>query len=113
MDAYRLLGNGKEMLTAAKEVIDMDPKNIQGLYWANLLTVSLLDKSPEALAAGEKYARGLIEATPDFLRCSQEAGRGGRRCLEEGTDQHGDHCSPDSGWVAMQRNQHEDAEKSF
>ncbi len=113
MDAYRALGNGKEMLAAAKEVIDLDPKNVQGYYWANLLTVSLLDKSPEALAAGEKYAKGLIEAAPDFFdpakkppAVAEDAWKKERSNME--TIGH-----RTLGWVALQKKQNEDAEKEF
>jgi tetratricopeptide (TPR) repeat protein len=113
MDAYRLLGNGKEMLAAAKDVIDLDPKNIQGLYWANLLTVSLQDKSPEALAAGEKYAKGLIEATPDFFDAAKKPPAVAEDAWKKERSNMETIAHRTLGWIAMQKKQNEDAEKEF
>ena len=113
MDAYRLLGNGKEMLTAAKEVIDLDPKNIQGLYWANLLTVSLLDKSPEALASGEKFAKGLLEAVPDFFDAAKKPAAVADDAWKKERSNMETVAHRTLGWIAAQRKQNEDAEKEF
>jgi hypothetical protein len=113
MDAYRILGNGKEMLAAAKEVIDLDPKNIQGLYWANLLSVSLLDKSPEALAGGEKFAKGLLEAIPDFFDASKKPATVAEDAWKKERANMESIAHKTMGWVDMQRKQNEDAEKEF
>jgi len=113
MDAYRLLGNGKEMLTAAKDVIDLDAKNIQGLYWANLLTVSLLDKSPEALANGEKYAKGLIEASPDFFDAAKKPAAVAEDAWKKERSNMETIAHRTLGWIALQKKQNEDAEKEF
>jgi tetratricopeptide (TPR) repeat protein len=113
MDAYRQLGNGKEMLNAAKELIDLDPKNIQGLYWANLLTISLQDKSPEALAAGEKYAKGLLEAIPDFFDASKKPAAVADDAWKKEKANMDKLAHRTLGWIDMQRKANEDAEKEF
>lgn len=113
MDAYRALGNGKEMMNAAKELIDLDPKNIQGLYWANLLTISLQDKSPEALAAGEKFAKGLIDAAPAFFDISKKPASVAEDAWKKEQANMDMTAHRTLGWVAMQRKQNEDAEKEF
>ena len=113
MDAYRALGNGKEMLNAAKELIDLDPKNIQGLYWANLLTVSLQDKSPEALAAGEKYAKGLLDAAPAFFDISKKPAQIAEDAWKKEAANMDMTAHRTLGWIAMQRKQNEEAEKEF
>ena len=86
MTTYQAMGNAKEMLNAAKELVSLDAKNVKGLYWINLLTVSLQDKSPEALDAGDSAAKGLLDAIPVFFdpaknrprhptTCGRRAGR--------------------------------------
>jgi tetratricopeptide (TPR) repeat protein len=113
MDAYRQLGNGKEMLAAAKEVIDLDPKNIQGLYWANLLTISLIDKSPEALAAGEQYAKGLLAAIPEFFDASKKPATVADDAWKKERTNMETVAHRTLGWVALQKKQNEEAEKEF
>jgi hypothetical protein len=113
MDAYRASGNGKEMLNAAKEVVDLDGKNVQALYWANLLTISLQDKSPEALAAGEKYAKGLIDAAPEFFDISKKPASVAEDAWKKEQSNMTATGHRTLGWVALQRKQNEDAEKEF
>jgi hypothetical protein len=113
MDAYRQLGNGKEMLAAAKEVVDLDPKNIQGLYWANLLTISLIDKSPEALAAGEQFAKGLIGAIPDFFDAAKKPATVADDAWKKERTNMETVAHRTLGWIALQKKQNEEAEKEF
>lgn len=113
MDAYRALGKGKEMLDAAKDLIVLDPKNIQGLYWANLLTVSLQDKSVEALGAGEQYAKGLLDAAPVFYDPSKKPEKVPEDAWKKEKAMMDKVAHRTLGWVAMQRKQNEDAEKEF
>lgn len=113
MDAYRALQNGKEMLNAAKELINLDPKNIQGLYWANLLTISLQDKSPEALAAGDQFAKGLLDAAPAFFDISKKPAQITEDAWKKERSNMDKFAHRTLGWVAMQRKQNEDAEKEF
>lgn len=113
MDAYRQLGNGKEMLGAAKEVVDLDPKNIQGLYWANLLTISLIDKSPEALAAGEQFAKGLIGAIPDFFDSAKKPATVADDAWKKERTNMETVAHRTLGWIALQKKQNEEAEKEF
>jgi hypothetical protein len=113
MDAYRQLGNGKEMLNAAKELVDLDPKNIQGLYWGNLLTISLQDKSPEALAGGEKFAKGLTEAIPDFFDVSKKPAAVAEDAWKKERSNMESLTHRTLGWIAMQRKQNEEAEKEL
>jgi len=86
MTTYQAMGNAKEMLNAAKELVSLDAKSVKGLYWINLLTVSLQDKSPEALDAGDSAPRDcstpyLFSLTPRTNRprlpttCGRRAGR--------------------------------------
>jgi hypothetical protein len=113
MTTYQAMGNAKEMLNAAKELVSLDAKSVKGLYWINLLTVSLQDKSPEALDAGDSAAKGLLDAIPVFFdpankpaTTSDDVWKKSRTDME--TIGH-----RTLGWTAMQRGQNEAAEKEF
>jgi hypothetical protein len=56
--------NAAGMRDAALELIAEDPKNLLGYDYVNLLTVSMNDKSPSALANGEKAAQGMLDLLP-------------------------------------------------
>ncbi|MBY0506639.1 MAG: hypothetical protein K2X03_22150 [Bryobacteraceae bacterium] len=61
-------GNAAGMRDAAYELIKEDPKSIAGYASAVALTVSMGDKSPEALANSEKAAQGALEMLPTFTK---------------------------------------------
>ncbi|MBI5282868.1 MAG: hypothetical protein HY858_14380 [Candidatus Solibacter usitatus] len=63
--AYQALGNAKGMLDTAKEQVAADPKSFAGLYYINLLTLSMNDASEPALALGERAAAGLLSILDD------------------------------------------------
>jgi hypothetical protein len=107
MDTYRTLGNGKEMMNAAKELISLDPNNIQGLYWINLLTISLQDKSPEALTTGENAAKGLLAAAPAFFDPAKKPAAVSEEAWKKELANMEMVAHRTLGWVAMQRKQSE------
>jgi tetratricopeptide (TPR) repeat protein len=113
VQTYQALGKGKEMLESAKDLVSGDPKNFFGLYWINLLTVSLNDTSPAALEAGEKAATGLLgimdqtfDPSKRQASVSEDAWKKERAVTES-------IAHKTLGWVAMQRQKYEDAEKEF
>ncbi len=108
LNTYKNLNKGANMLETAKEMTAMDPKNLMGLYWQTVLTVTLADTSPDALAAGEKAANSLIACidTGKPAGATEEAWQKEKKTLESVA-----HTT--LGWVAMQRKQSEAAEKSF
>jgi|ERR1039458_6547365 hypothetical protein len=113
MTTYQAMGNAKEMLNAAKELVSLDAKNVKGLYWINLLTVSLQDKSPEALETGDNAAKGLLDAIPVFFDPAKKPATTSdddwkKSRLDMETIGH-----RTLGWTAMQRSQNEVAEKEF
>jgi hypothetical protein len=60
--AYQGLNQTDKVLATAKDLMDMDPKNVQALYWVALLTVSTQQTSPAGLDLGQKAANGLLTA---------------------------------------------------
>jgi hypothetical protein len=113
MDTYRTLGNGKEMFAAAKELVGLDPANVPGLYWLNLLTISLQDKSPDALATGEQSAKGLLAAVPAFFDASKKPATVADDAWKKERTNMETIAHKTLGWVAMQRKQNEAAEQEF
>ena len=60
--AYQQLNQPAKMIDTAKEILAVDPKDIQALYWISTLTPTLGNTSPDALDLGEKAANGLLVA---------------------------------------------------
>jgi len=113
VQTYQVLGKGKEMMAAAKKMATASPKSFFALYWINLLTVSLNDTSPAALADGEKYAKvflGIMDETFDASKkkpeVTEEAWKKERAMMES-------LAYRSLGWVALNSNKSEEAEKNF
>lgn len=111
VQTYQALGKGKEMMEAAKKMATDHPKSFFALYWINLLTVSLNDTSPAALADGEKYAKaflGIMDETFDPSKrkaeVSEDAWKKERATMESLGYR-------TLGWVSMSAAKYEDAEK--
>ena len=68
IQTYQGLQQGDNMLTAAKDLLAMDPKSVPALYYITLLTVSLNNTAPDRLDLGEKAARGLIASLDDTFK---------------------------------------------
>ncbi len=113
MTTYQAMNNAKEMLNAAKDLVALDAKNIKGLYWTNLLTVSLQDKSPEALDAGDKAAQGLLAAIPEFFDAAKKPATTSDDDWKKSRTDMETVAHRTLGWTAMQRGQNEVAEKEF
>src|SRR5690242_4190209 len=59
---YQQLGKPDKMIDTAKEILAVDPKDIQALYWITFLSPSMNNNSPDALALATKAANGLLSA---------------------------------------------------
>jgi tetratricopeptide (TPR) repeat protein len=58
---YQQLGQGAKMAEAAKEILAINPKEVNALFWLTALTLTL-PATPDTLGTGEKSAQGLIDA---------------------------------------------------
>jgi len=103
LEAYQALKDPAQMLATAKEELALNPKNVEGLYWVNLLAVSMNQTTPEMLDMAEKSAQGLLnaekpEATPAdaWKQNKPQMDMLAHRTL---------------GWVSMQRKNYPEAEQ--
>jgi len=113
MDTYRRLGKGKEMMEAAKEVVSLDPKNLSGLYWMNLLTISLKDTSPAALDQGDKAAKDLLASLDETFAPAKKPAQVTEEAWKKSRSDAEKTAYRTLGWTAMQRNQYAEAEQDF
>ena len=112
MDTYKALDNADKMLNAAIELIGLDKRNVKGLYWVCLLTVSTQDKSSEALDIADYAANGLFAAIPGFFAANKPSTTSDDDWKKTRTNMEiiGHRTL---GWTAMQRGKIEIAEKEF
>lgn len=110
---YQALGNAKGMLDTAKAWLATNPKAVQALVWVNLLTISMNDTSPAALDAGEQAAKtmlGLMDDTFSPARKPAQATDEQWKQQRTGTESV---AYRTLGWVALQRQQYEEADKQL
>ena len=110
---YQQLGDGKAMKAASEDWLKDDPKAIPPYYWLNLLAISLNDTSADALAAGERAGKGLLSILDEAFDASKKpeavsaADWAAQKVSMAGI------ANKTLGWVAMQRDQNEAAERYF
>src|SRR5262245_55502097 len=61
LGTYQQLNQGAKMVETAKEIIVINPKEVNALYWLTLLTQTM-PATPDSLATGEKAAQALLDA---------------------------------------------------
>lgn len=110
---YQQLGDGKAMKSASEDWLKDDPKAIPPYYWLNLLAISLNDTSADALASGERAGKGLLSILDEAFDASKKpeaisaADWAAQKVSMAGI------ANKTLGWVAMQRNDNEAAERYF
>ncbi len=60
LETYQALKDPNKMLAAAKDLLAFNPKSAPGLYWVNLLVVSMNQTAPDALDLAEKSAKASL-----------------------------------------------------
>jgi len=105
LQTYQQLGKPDKMVETAKEILAIDPKDLQALYWITFLTPTLGNTSADALDTAEKAAHGLLDATKpanvkdeDWTKAKQQTDAAAYTTL---------------GWIAMQRKNYDVAEQNF
>jgi tetratricopeptide (TPR) repeat protein len=111
VQTYQAMNKGKEMMEAAKEMLADYPKSFFALYWINLLTLSLNDTSPAALDTGEKAAKAFLAIMDETFDPSKKAATVTDEAWKKERTTMEAVAYKTLGWVAMQRNQNEEAEK--
>jgi tetratricopeptide (TPR) repeat protein len=105
LTTYQQLGKPDKMVDTAKEILALDPKDIQALYWITFLTPSLGNNSADVLDTAEKAANGLLAAEKpaevkdeDWTKAKAQTDGAAYTTL---------------GWIAMQRKNNDLAETNF
>ena len=113
VQTYQQLGDGKAMMQAAKDWLVDNPKAVAALYWMNLLTISLNDNSPAALASGQKAANDLLGILDETFDPSKKPAQVSEADWRKQRDSTAMIAHRTLGWVAMQKDQNEAAEKEL
>ena len=105
LTTYQGLGQPAKMIETAKEMLALDPKDIQGLYWITFLTPQMNSAAADALDLGQKAAEGLLSAEKPATtdEAAWKTAKAGMDVLAHKT----------LGWIPMQRKDPVGAEKAF
>lgn len=114
---YLLVYNKKNdaagLYKSSLDLLALDPKSFQALYWLTLLTVSMDRKEADILETGIKSANGLIAA----LDATYEPGKKPAATTEEQWKQQRNDLEVQAlktlGWVEWQKKKYTEAEKYF
>ncbi len=114
---YLLVYNKKNdaagLYKSSLDLLALDPKSFQALYWLTLLTVSMDKKEADILETGIKSANGLIAA----LDATYEPGKKPAATTEEQWKQQRNDLEVQAlktlGWVEWQKKKYTEAEKYF
>lgn len=105
LTTYQQLGQPAKMIETAKEILAIDAKDIQALYWITFLTPSMGVATADALDTAEKAANGLLAAEKpaevkdeDWTKAKAQTDAAAYTTL---------------GWIAMQRKNNDLAETNF
>jgi len=102
MDTYQALKQPDKMLAVAKELLDLNPKNLKALYWICVLSVPG-QTTPDGLNLALKAAEGLLNAEKP-AQITDEA------TWKTTQDQMAAIGHRTKGWVASQRKDFDTAE---
>lgn len=111
--AYQQAGNAQEMLATTKKLLGDFPKSVTGLYYLNLLTISMNNTSPDALAAGENAGKTMLSLMDDTFSPAKKPAQTSEAQWKQERSNFEAIAYKTMGWVALQKQQYEDAEKNF
>ncbi len=102
---YQQLGKPDKMIDTAKEILAIDPKDIQALYWITFLSPSMGNNNADALALAGKAANGLLGAEKPAATKEEDwkKAKSDMDALAYKTQ----------GWVAMVQKNNDEAEQNF
>lgn len=111
MTTYHQLGDAPKMLETAQEVLKEDPKNIQALYWTNLLIVSMNDTSPAKLDLGDKAGNTILGSAGELFAADKKPANASDADWTKARNDTEAVAHRTLGWVAMARKNFTEAEK--
>jgi hypothetical protein len=113
IETHRKLNSAAGMMAAAKEWLGLNPKSIQALYYVNLLTPSLNDTSPDALAFSEKAGKSLLAHLDEFFAPEKKPAGTSEADWKKGRADMAALAHRTLGWVALSRKDYGEAEKQL
>jgi hypothetical protein len=113
LQSYQGLNQSANVLAAARDILAVDPQDMQALSTMAYYTPALNNQAPDALAAGEKAARGVLENletfyTPDKKPAQVTAEQWAKAKKDSAAMAH-----KTLGWIAMIRKEAAPAEENF
>jgi tetratricopeptide (TPR) repeat protein len=111
--AYNRKNDPAGLYAAAKELLAIDPKALEGLYFINLLTVSMNKNDAESLELAVKAAHGLLSILDSaFDPSKRAAGMTEEQFKQQRLDTEV-LAIKTLGWVEWQRKNYKESEKHF
>ncbi len=110
---YQALNQPAHMAEAAQEILAMDPKDFQALYWLTLLTPTLGKSTPDVLSNGEKAAKGLLAALDETFAPEKRPATTSEADWKNARKDSEALAHKTLGWIAMVRKEYEQAEQHF
>lgn len=111
--AYQQAGNAQEMLATTKRLLGDFPKSVTGLYYLNLLTISMNNTAPDALNAGAEAGKTMLSLMDDTFSPAKKPAQTSDDQWKQERANFEAIAYKTLGWVALQKQQYEDAEKNF
>lgn len=113
LNTYQQLGKVPEMIATAKEVLQIEPKDLNSLYWLTRLTTTANPQDAAMMDTGEKAAQSLLANLDTFF---SDAKKPAQTTPEQWTKAKSDMdalANKTLGWIAMQKKDAATAEKYF
>lgn len=111
--AYNRKNDPAGLYGAAKDLLAIDPKALEGLYFINLLTVSMNKNDAESLETGVKAANGLLSILDTAFDQSKRAAGVTEAQFKQQRNDTEVLAIKTLGWVDWQKKNYKDAEKQF
>lgn len=110
---YNKKNDAAGLYQACKDVLALDPKNFQALYFITILTMSMNKQDAESLDLGAKSANGLIaELDANYAPAKKPAGATDAQWKQQRNDLEAQALKT-LGWIAQQKKDYAGAEKYF
>lgn len=113
MQSYQGLGQAANVLAAAKDILTEDPKDMQALSTIAYYTPALNNQAPDALATGEKAARGVVENLETFYATDKKPANVTPEQWTKAKGEAGAMAYKTLGWIEMVRKNAAPAQENF
>ena len=110
---YAALNQPDKVIATGNEVLQSDPKNLTVLYMMAQNVLGIAKPTPDDLASGEKAANGLLSNIDTFFDPSKKPATTSDADWAKAKTQTETLAHTSLGWIALQKKDHETAEKEF